>query len=341
MLMSELSTQDIFMFAQTCRFNRAAVDAYMRRAFNFERWITPFFPSGTASHFRHLQAATGALITGRAALQFFERSRLSCTVLDVAVHRKFLLSVGNWLQTNDFIFQKSVCGASSWSDAAKRCLEAVLTDEHLYLLFEPSVAGVMEFKNPNSGLTAKLIAVFECPLAYVLDYHSTVAMNFLSHTEAVCLYPQMTLIWQTGARFWYRGAHQDLDILTYERDGWLIEEYPPTKYDARELLQQRTVGDAFCWTIDLRFPYQPTYPSYANSWLASDWLIDFRIFYHVVESPHLLYSYVVWVGGGDQRASDVVASYASNDTNTSMDINFAEYMSTYYVFIEEHGYHRL
>ncbi|RDB17855.1 hypothetical protein Hypma_000845 [Hypsizygus marmoreus] len=336
MLMSQLSTHDLFMFARSCRFNRAAVDAYMRRAFNFERWIAPFFPSSTASHFRQLQAATGALITGRAALHFFQRSRLLCTVLDVTVHRKYLSAVGNWLQANNFVFEKSVCGASTWTAAAKRCLEAELTDDYLYLIFESCVAGIVDFTNSTSSLTVKIIAVFNCPLAYVLDYHSTVAMNFITHNEAISLYPRMTLIWQNGVKFLYRGSEHDRDIATYEHDGWLIEEYPPSKYDKRELLHHRTVGDRFCWTIDLEGSLSlPAYPAYANSWQASDWLIDFRICYHIVDSSHLLYSYLVWLGA-EKRASDIVASYATQETN--MDDDFATYMTKFYDFIEEYGY---
>lgn len=62
----------LLRFKRTCRLASAAVEDYMKLAFNINRCLARFFDDPVA--FRSLQARTGTVISGSAALQFFDRT---------------------------------------------------------------------------------------------------------------------------------------------------------------------------------------------------------------------------------------------------------------------------
>lgn len=91
------SPAEIVRFAKTCKSAHAAVTSYFRRAYNFNRRLEKFFRS--PSSFRSLQAATGILVSGAVALDFFNRETTpdSLTKLELYVSIKYLHEVQTWL----------------------------------------------------------------------------------------------------------------------------------------------------------------------------------------------------------------------------------------------------
>ena len=111
-----LSPAELLRVARTCRAGHRAVTAYTRTAFNIDRLLSRFFPSPSpgcsagctrghthdeeharARAFRSLQARTGMLVSGSAALQFFMRTTWPESDLDLYVHLRMRREVGRWL----------------------------------------------------------------------------------------------------------------------------------------------------------------------------------------------------------------------------------------------------
>lgn len=87
----------IFKIGRTCRNGRYASQEYAKRKFNINKHLQRFFPDPLA--FRSVQASTGAVISGSAALQFLNRTIYPNSDLDLYVSAeesfplcKFLMS---------------------------------------------------------------------------------------------------------------------------------------------------------------------------------------------------------------------------------------------------------
>ena len=70
-----LNIMTLIHLARTNKYMHHIVDIFKKEAFSINQLLQRFFP-GEAEAFRHVQAETYALISGSAALRFFERKPL-------------------------------------------------------------------------------------------------------------------------------------------------------------------------------------------------------------------------------------------------------------------------
>ncbi|KAG8821510.1 hypothetical protein FRC17_009797, partial [Serendipita sp. 399] len=72
-LYPHLSVADILNIGRVCHATYLAVKAWLPSAYNINKHLEPFFGSlETTLRFRSVQAATGTIISGSQALQFFD-----------------------------------------------------------------------------------------------------------------------------------------------------------------------------------------------------------------------------------------------------------------------------
>jgi hypothetical protein len=76
-LLSHLDIQDIFNLQRVCKETSTLYKTLLSTQWNIERLLKPYFSDVPA--FRALQARTGILINGTAALYFFSRSQFPAT----------------------------------------------------------------------------------------------------------------------------------------------------------------------------------------------------------------------------------------------------------------------
>lgn len=103
-----LSPKTLFACGQTDSVAHAAVAAFFRDAYDIDSHLQRFF--GDSSGVRSLQAATGTLISGSNALQFFSREVYPGADLDLYTHPGHTHQVGLWLiRREGYTFQPRGC----------------------------------------------------------------------------------------------------------------------------------------------------------------------------------------------------------------------------------------
>jgi hypothetical protein len=137
-----LSAASVIRFSGMSRIARFAALDYLQTAFNINLFLARLFKDPLG--FRSLQASTGFLISGSAALQFFDRSYSPESDLDLYVAPCTTLQIGNWLMDGEgyeflpnFVqnkaFETSV-GDSQQANNNLLCVDAVYS-----FLSQPSV----------------------------------------------------------------------------------------------------------------------------------------------------------------------------------------------------------
>ncbi|KAI8989854.1 hypothetical protein BD414DRAFT_570777 [Trametes punicea] len=164
------SAATLLRIARTCRAGHHAVAAYTRLAFDVDRLLSRFFPSGAApcssicaappphehsqAHdraraFRSLQARTGTLVSGSCALQLFDRTVYPESDLDLYVHMRHRREVGRWLIREGYEFAPTPYQDSRFEievvHGMSRCADGI------YRM--PGVAGILTFKKGVSTAT--------------------------------------------------------------------------------------------------------------------------------------------------------------------------------------------
>lgn len=91
--------------AKVSRTVRIATQAYIAHVFNPHRLLSGYFED--VSSFRTLQARTRSLISGRAALHFFDRASYPSSPLDLHVHFHHRREVVHWLLDAGYTFLPS------------------------------------------------------------------------------------------------------------------------------------------------------------------------------------------------------------------------------------------
>ncbi|KAI0715614.1 hypothetical protein C8T65DRAFT_573015 [Cerioporus squamosus] len=191
-ILSYCSPLTLVRLSRVCHATHAAVQDYMHIAYscNINHRLRHFFSDPLA--FRSLQARTGTVITGSFALQFFDRSEVPKTGLDIIVHMRHRREVGRWLIGAGYCFRPAPHQDPDFEITIFNTIS--LTAGGLIAL--DGIASVMTFQRtsaPNETRTVKLIVAGNAPMEVVLSSHSTCAMNVISYESAYCLFPRATL----------------------------------------------------------------------------------------------------------------------------------------------------
>ncbi|PIL37605.1 transcription factor [Ganoderma sinense ZZ0214-1] len=281
-----LSAAALVRLSSTCRTAHASVQAYIRTAFNVDRLLSRFFPTATpgcsatcaldhthteeharARAFRSLQAATGTLVSGSAALQFFDRTVWPESDLDLYAYARHRREVGRWLLAEGYRFKPARFQHPSFEDEVKNCVAS--RPNGIYSM--PGVLAIFTFVKPlpqteseapprrrgtpvenvisateteteasdeesSEGgqpkeLKVQIIVAKNAPMEVILGFHSTTVMNVISYEKAYCLFPRATLEERralVSSSCLGRGTPREDGLDKYRRRGWSIQYYLPT-----------------------------------------------------------------------------------------------------------------
>lgn len=81
---------------------------YLKSHFNSHTLLSHLFSGSEISAFRSLQACTGTLIAGPAALNFFDRTQRVSDPLDIFVYFQHRSLVAHWLSASGYLFIPSI-----------------------------------------------------------------------------------------------------------------------------------------------------------------------------------------------------------------------------------------
>lgn len=169
LVFSYCSPATFLRVSRTCRAANAAVKSYMGRAMNINRIFSRFFSEPLG--FRKLQARTGTLVSGSAALQFFDRSFYAESDLDVYVPKQFRKDVGRFLFDEGYKFVPNAKQDPDFWAAINH--PRVLDSTGIYAF--RGVSGVFTFEKEQSGkeLKVQLIVSVHSPMEIILGFHSS------------------------------------------------------------------------------------------------------------------------------------------------------------------------
>lgn len=98
-IFDHLSAATLVWYAKTCKASYCQVQSYKCRRFRLHELLAPYFSLPQIDYLRQLQAATGMLISGSTALQFFDRVIYPDSDLDLYVENghDFCEKIRGWL----------------------------------------------------------------------------------------------------------------------------------------------------------------------------------------------------------------------------------------------------
>jgi hypothetical protein len=220
--------RDLAMLSATNRELRSLVLSYNTRSYAslHTSILSKFFSPAEAAVFRTIQAATGALISGSSALQFFERVEWEGSDLDLYTELKF---------TRRFINFLVKCGYVYVPYEHQQDGLAAQQDIHEAGYFEHGIADVLNFQKvvpkemadeinvdqvsdgkqgkeeeTEDIRTVQVIVAWGSTMDVILDFHSSetcypflwhtftnsttaVVMNLITAYNAICIFPMETL----------------------------------------------------------------------------------------------------------------------------------------------------
>ncbi|KAH8823687.1 hypothetical protein DL96DRAFT_1501694 [Flagelloscypha sp. PMI_526] len=337
-----------------CRMRRvnkallALTNDYFRRAFTIERILSPFFNEGDIKSFRELQAVTGAIVSGSAAVQFFGRVHYPESDLDVYSEFAGIPLFATLLEQAGYLFVPEEKQRKTFY-AEYNALAMDPPDEpHSYDGFEASaILTIFTFARPASSPAAKaksiqLMATRGPVAGAILLYHSSCVMNIITYHAAYSFFPRFTF--HEYASVSTRDEHWgwwDDNVVTnaqikYEKRGWKFVDSYPDDYLPREIKSgKRRVGDKYCWTIPLPPTSQVDGTQRVDSHQLNSWFVTNKKYRQNVHSMRfsrtinislrpVAYTYIAWgrhdddpiFGPGPPWYRDVFAYSELNNTST-------------------------
>ncbi len=184
MVLELLSVQELRTYGLVCERTHEAVKQYLKNLASVTRLLKAFIDQDSVSAFRKMQRATGAIIGGSAALQFFTRQEYSSSDLDLYVH---VSSAG-----------KVFCALNKMrcSKDPKRKLVTVGQVAHQPYASR-AIKDVVDFTTPTSR-KIQVIVSRRRPVDLILEYHSskrrTLASSFVVLTHCRNNTPYLNLL---------------------------------------------------------------------------------------------------------------------------------------------------
>ena len=153
--------QDIFRISHTCQLIHTETNEYLSSKLKCTRILRPFCDSETQiNNMMNMLSLTGAIISGSAALQLFERTSFNNNEMDIYVNINQYKNAEISLKTNGF--QKKKQDNDS--------LKSVIGDSFPFI---DEMVKLQTLINPNSNKKIHLIGTKKSPVLAVLNFHSS------------------------------------------------------------------------------------------------------------------------------------------------------------------------
>ncbi|KAL1750360.1 hypothetical protein FB107DRAFT_279706 [Schizophyllum commune] len=248
-----MSLTDLINYSRVCKDTNRAVSAYARTAYQLHRCLLPFMDRTDADRLRLLMRSTGAIISGSVALQFFTRETMYPCDLDLYTDRFRAPDIFAFVLGLGYVYLPREGQHPVLKHALTRAdNEEVVRDTLIY--DKESLLDAFSFVRPCSPNTIiQVMVAAHSPIDAVLDFHSTIVMNFITHRAAYALYPSNTFGAKIGICFeddTINGAASK-----YRARGWNVrcafEDRALTELGPEIMCTERYVGDKYTWTVNL------------------------------------------------------------------------------------------
>lgn len=323
-----LSPDGLLMLGKTARLLRCLVQCYSSSVWNIEQTLGLWFPR--VDLLRKVLDACGAIVGGRAVFDFFDRRRNGASTLRVFTQMSGVLRIGNFLleagydpyddHTGYYAFSSAAFAMSLHARASAFASHPDRTDPPL------AEFPFMKRVNANTGYVTRVVLCvvrpdpvrfvlslphskyccippFETYLISVLYHFAAGAMNFLTSTFAVSLFPYSTFV--DGV-----GYSCGLPTAAIQDDAWNeacnIDSLTLSNGRREELTpnivsQNRGIGDRKSWLVRIMEPdsYQQEFPTDEEYILGMKFdILDWTMYHKangacmVISDPHGI-SYVI------------------------------------------------
>lgn len=300
-IFDHLSPLDIICAGRVSKLWRNAANAYF--AFSFTQFMLRYFTPDEVLGFRTIQETQGALISGSSAIQFFERSVIEESDLDVYVEHRNTLVLGLFLQSIGYSFIPRSNHLAHYPDYVPSFEEVFnsLSDNlaRQYPTIYPmkGIGSVYDFKRGER--TVQVITTKGPVMEVILSFHSSVypliltlfpssssflgaPLNIITHSHAYSLYPKATFDEKRSLilRATYDGQRHEDARAKYRVRGWRLLPYvschEATHPECEFSAGPRWVGDSKCMTVQL--PPSGAAPSpNPHIWPSNSWKLEFDL----------------------------------------------------------------
>ncbi|ESK89566.1 hypothetical protein Moror_8699 [Moniliophthora roreri MCA 2997] len=267
-LFRDLSFNDLFNYSKVSSAAYTAVQKFYRRALRIENILLPYFSLEDINRFRILQYAYGILISGSAALSFFERQTYPESDLDLYVNVKYCSILADFLVGAGYEFLPHISENKQQPFRLQRAIEEAIERFEEPVVDPPlgmqtprySIAGILDVFTfvRDDGKKVEVIVCESSPMKVILGYHSTVVMNVIGYSHAISLYPKSTFRNRVTLRNGRRRQQEAKAIRArkkYEDRGWetitSVDAIAALAYNSDLNMFTRYPGDKYCWTVEL------------------------------------------------------------------------------------------
>lgn len=234
--------------------------SYRQRAYNLKKTMGRFMSGDEVDRFQLLQSETGTVISGSVALQYLGRYDFTASDLDIYTEHRYAEQVCDFLVGLGYHYQPRTNQHLSFTAQLTR---DEVQGAHLGGFMMPgayssnSMCGAYNFVKPNNDdVVIQLITARIAVMDIILDFHSTVVMNVITHRNAYSLYPYETFEERRALTARKTPARREqVAFAKYRERGWRIrssvnasEAFDPTQEFSEGT---RRVGDEMTWVLPL------------------------------------------------------------------------------------------
>ncbi|KAF9063036.1 hypothetical protein BDP27DRAFT_1335695 [Rhodocollybia butyracea] len=265
LILRELSPLDHYHYALAHKDLQFAVSSFNLQAFRIEHILLRYFSQEDINAFRLIQLKTDTLISGSAALQFFDLTVFENSDLDLYIVREWdkVMLLAGFLTSVAYDFTPRPDQQTTFQNAFEAgrtfAQPPVVNDDYPAI----DIWDVYSFVRASDERKVQIITYKTNVLQVILGFHSTCVMNAISYTHAYSFYPYATFVERCSVavpRHSWRISNSDRNSILrafekYAERGWRTEVLP-TKTNALRYRSEfrdtaRTVGDSACWTVAL------------------------------------------------------------------------------------------
>ncbi|KAH8801900.1 hypothetical protein DL96DRAFT_1507941 [Flagelloscypha sp. PMI_526] len=255
----------------------------MRRAFSVDNIFSRFFTPDQITPLRRIQAKTNFVVSGSAAVQFFERTILPNSHMDLYVEEKHMKAVALFITHSGYVFKSSPHQPGTLLAALNDRSESITVSgegptKYGFIDTVPMTVFTFE-KELTSGAVRKVQVIVtdrnDEVMAMILSFHSTLFMNIITYDSAIALFP-VSSFHRHHTLVTVSNSTVDACLEKYRTRGWQAIRVGET---LREDMHQecengisRSTIDRWCWTI----PLSPVEDCVSPGILEASWEVSQR-----------------------------------------------------------------
>ncbi|KAI5897198.1 uncharacterized protein SCHCODRAFT_01177179 [Schizophyllum commune H4-8] len=279
--MSGVDDTDLIQFAGSCSQARDAVQSYRDRVYDLCTALQRYMTIEQARQLRLRMRDNNAVISGSFALRFIGRYDFEEGDLDIYAFGGDILPIGDFLASIGYLFTPRAVQEPHFDSAVSRACDDSITPE-----------GTVDSTKSSSDYTevetftfmrgSAKIQLMMCRLGVaetILQFHSTVVMNMITHDTAYSLYPRATFVDKRTLKT-CKGDTRECEAVAlakYEQRGWeVVDKMSPIdalSHNTEFGKGFRYVGDEMTRIIKLNNPV--SYPGSSDKIKYNSWTLKY------------------------------------------------------------------